>query len=144
MSEAQEIPDNVVDFPDKQALPENLVEFVKGYIACILFTIVECNLTGERGCTEDDFDDSLQEAIAEDCLAFLAKAHEFIDLAISNDAFDYNYEQAGHDFWLTRNGHGAGFWDRGLDVLGAKLTTLSKDVGEFEVYLGDDGRVYPS
>jgi hypothetical protein len=20
-------------------------------------------------------------------------------------------EQAGHDFWLTRNGHGAGFWD---------------------------------
>lgn len=21
-------------------------------------------------------------------------------------------ERAGHDFWLTRNGHGAGFWDR--------------------------------
>ena len=21
--------------------------------------------------------------------------------------------QAGHDFWLTRCGHGAGFWDRG-------------------------------
>ena len=22
-------------------------------------------------------------------------------------------EQAGRDLWLTRNGHGAGFWDRG-------------------------------
>ena len=24
-----------------------------------------------------------------------------------------NVEQAGRDLWLTRNGHGAGFWDRG-------------------------------
>lgn len=23
-----------------------------------------------------------------------------------------NPEQIGHDIWLTRNGHGAGFWDR--------------------------------
>lgn len=23
-----------------------------------------------------------------------------------------NPEQIGHDLWLTRNGHGAGFWDR--------------------------------
>ena len=29
-----------------------------------------------------------------------------------------NSEQAGHDFWLTRNGHGAGFWDR-PEVYGA-------------------------
>src|ERR1700676_2800960 len=24
---------------------------------------------------------------------------------------DLDLEQAGHDFWLTRNRHGAGFWD---------------------------------
>jgi hypothetical protein len=24
----------------------------------------------------------------------------------------YSPEQLGHDLWLTRNGHGAGFWDR--------------------------------
>lgn len=30
---------------------------------------------------------------------------------------------AGHDFWLTRNHHGAGFWDRGMpDALGKALT----------------------
>ncbi len=32
-----------------------------------------------------------------------------------NEAFltSETIEQAGHDFWLTRCGHGAGFWDRG-------------------------------
>lgn len=31
-------------------------------------------------------------------------------------------EQAGHDFYLTRNRHGAGFWDRRLGEIGARLT----------------------
>jgi hypothetical protein len=26
--------------------------------------------------------------------------------------------QLGHDLWYTRNGHGAGFWDRPKDVYG--------------------------
>ena len=26
--------------------------------------------------------------------------------------------QASHDFWLTRNGHSTGFWDRGTGALG--------------------------
>lgn len=28
------------------------------------------------------------------------------------DLREYPAEQVGHDLWLTRNGHGAGFWDR--------------------------------
>ncbi|MCK5613434.1 hypothetical protein KAR91_66805 [Candidatus Pacearchaeota archaeon] len=43
-------------------------------------------------------------------------------------------EQLGHDFWLTRNGHGAGFWDR-PEVWGKveakKLTDLSEQFGEY-------------
>lgn len=39
-----------------------------------------------------------------ECLAFFVYAeHMLCDKAI---------EQAGHDFWLSRNGHGTGFWDR--------------------------------
>ena len=34
----------------------------------------------------------------------------------------YTWEQVGHDFWLTSQGHGAGFWDRGLEELGDTLT----------------------
>jgi hypothetical protein len=41
----------------------------------------------------------------------------------------------GHDFWLTRQGHGVGFWDReplrvGNPSLGDLLTEEAKKVGE--------------
>lgn len=38
------------------------------------------------------------------------------------DAVGYSPERFGHDFWLTRCGHGAGFWDR--DELDAPACTL--------------------
>lgn len=52
--------------------------------------------------------------------------------------------QAGHDFWLTRNRHGAGFWDRGLGELGDKLTNAAHTFGDFDLYVGDDGLIYGS
>lgn len=55
---------------------------------------------------------------------------------------DLEGDQIAHDFWLTRNGHGAGFWDRGLGRVGDVLTQLSKPYGECWLYLGDDGKVY--
>jgi hypothetical protein len=51
-------------------------------------------------------------------------------------------EQIGHDFWLTRNGHGAGFWDRGLGEVGDRLSEACKPYGEVNLYVGDDGKVY--
>ena len=52
--------------------------------------------------------------------------------------------QAGHDLWLTRNGHGSGFWDRpeiwgeeGTDI----LTRCAHSMGEKRVAVGDDGLV---
>jgi len=38
---------------------------------------------------------------------------------------EWTDEQIGHDLWLTRGGHGAGFWDRGLPN-GDKLTEICK------------------
>lgn len=51
-------------------------------------------------------------------------------------------EQVGHDFYLTRNCHGAGFWDRGNGKMGDELTELAHPYGGFELYLGDDGLLY--
>jgi hypothetical protein len=49
----------------------------------------------------------------------LCKAKAFIDCrnflwAIEGmpPYIDDGYQQMGHDLWLTRNGHGTGFWDR--------------------------------
>ncbi|AXQ62124.1 hypothetical protein SEA_SKYSAND_91 [Gordonia phage Skysand] len=38
----------------------------------------------------------------------------------------------GHDYLLTRDGHGAGFWDRGLGDLGDYLTDIAKTMGEHD------------
>jgi hypothetical protein len=52
------------------------------------------------------------------------------------------WEQFGHDFWLTRNGHGAGFWDRGLGALGDKLSKAAKSMGGRDIYSDDTGLIY--
>ncbi len=54
-------------------------------------------------------------------------------------------DQAGHDFWLTRNGHGAGFWDGDWpEEIGKKLTAAAKKFGETDLYVGDDGKLHIS
>ena len=50
--------------------------------------------------------------------------------------------QVGHDFWLTRNGHGAGFWDRGYGDDGDTLTEAAKVYGSVDLYVGDDGLLH--
>lgn len=72
----------------------------------------------------------------EECRKFQGQAQELLQQAGGD-------EQNGHDFWLTRNGHGAGFWDRGYhDEIGDGLSEISKQFGEKFVYLGDDGLLY--
>ena len=56
--------------------------------------------------------------------------------------YPYHYGRAGHDFWLTRNGHGAGYWDRGLGEVGDALTTAAEVYGSCDLYVGDDGKIY--
>jgi hypothetical protein len=52
---------------------------------------------------------------------------------------------AGHDFWLTRNGHGAGFWDGDWpDEVGVRLDKASKKYGQVDLYVGDDGKIWAS
>lgn len=42
--------------------------------------------------------------------------------------------QDGHDFYLTRNGHGAGFWDRGYGPRGDALTKAAHTFGSADVW----------
>lgn len=53
--------------------------------------------------------------------------------------------QAGHDFWMTRNRHGVGFWDGGWSHdAGARMTEAAHAFGEVNLYVGDDGKIYQS
>ncbi len=51
---------------------------------------------------------------------------------------------AGHDFLLTRNRHGAGFWETSdwMEAAGKKLTAAAHAAGECNLYIGDDNRIY--
>ncbi len=57
----------------------------------------------------------------------------------------YKPSRCGHDFWLTRNRHGAGFWDGDYEEPDAStLTSASHSFGEVELYVGDDGKIHQS
>lgn len=52
-------------------------------------------------------------------------------------------ERAARDFWLTRNGHGAGFWDGDwADDVGQRLTAAATAYGEVNLVIGDDGKIH--
>jgi hypothetical protein len=56
---------------------------------------------------------------------------------------DIDPNSLGHDIWLSRNGHGAGFFDRGYDIdIEKKLMDAAHQIGEDNLYLGDDGLLH--
>ena len=108
------------------------------YITCLLWS------SNNGDSPLDEFDTelsvSLDDKITKDCLEFEAIAIPILE-RYKQDS--WTYDQLGHDFALTRNGHGTGFWDR-EEIYGEKcaklLTLLSERFGEMDVYLGDDER----
>jgi hypothetical protein len=51
--------------------------------------------------------------------------------------------QAEHDFIMTRNGHGCGFWDGDwMPCVSEILTEAAKAFPEIDAVVGDDGKVY--
>jgi hypothetical protein len=70
---------------------------------------------------------------------------KFLAAAKGLDLSGYRASQVGHDLWLTQNGHGAGFWDGDYEDppgLGYKLDRIAKFLGEVNLYVGDDGKLY--
>lgn len=123
--------------------------FTQGYIEAAFFT--------ETGYPEDEelenasFADLAPEAITQaetDCARFIKRlprdgmGRSPLDLANDCAPEGYSDEQAGRDFWFTRNGHGVGFWDRGLGPVGDTLSEVARAAGCRDMYRGDDGLIY--
>ena len=56
-------------------------------------------------------------------------------------AYEEGVATAGHDLWLTRNGHGAGYWENHSEAA-QRLDAAAKELGECYLYVGDDGLLY--
>ncbi len=124
---------------------EKIDLLIRHYLVCALWSSTDEN--GEPlndGRDIDDIADKTKAQAQEDILDFLG--------LLERDGVDWRKfwtpEQLGHDFWLTRNGHGAGFWDRASinetekHALGETLTKWAQAMGSVDLYVGDDGAVY--
>jgi hypothetical protein len=96
--------------------------------------------------SDTEFADETIARIKADCAKFRVLADgAFESFNESSDDYPINPAQyhVAHDFWLTRNHHGAGFWDGDYpEPLATTLTDLAHTFGEQNLYVGDDGKFY--
>ena len=136
----------------------NESDFFLGYIEALFFT--EChefhtidnwdeeeNVTDRRGigggdiphdAYVGDFDEDTLATLREECEKFQEENKELLTVAYNH--LGYTEEQAGRDFWLTRNRHGVGYWDREelKGGLGAALTEAAEKYGELNAFWMDN------
>lgn len=124
-------------------------EFTLAYIEALLFTDTDDddNQLNDNYSVEDLAPETIEQ-IKADCAKFqkenaddIANGRKVTRTSYGTSDFQY----AGHDFWLTRNGHGCGFWDGDWEATaGERLTEACKKFGEVWSYIGDDGKIYLS
>lgn len=126
--------------PDFAKLPL----IVQGYLKAVFWTDASPDAEEElRDMGYSDLAPEALQSVVSECQKFEAQAAQLLTLAYGRDG--YSEERAGHDFWLTRNHHGTGFWDRDeldADGLGDKLTKVAHSFGDVCLVVGDDGKAY--
>lgn len=122
---------------EPQHTPRNINPVARGFLDCAEWLL-------DEGTDRDTIKGWAPSAIrfaVEECDDFVQYNPEDYEAYCERCGVDAD-ERFGHDFFLTRNHHGAGFWDRGLDDLGNRLTKAAHTFGFADVYLGDDGFLY--
>lgn len=112
--------------------------FTRQYIETMLWsTNDESDDSGgdplDKNYSIEDIAPETMELIIEDCADFQERYAELL----SNSGIDD--ERAGHCFWLSREGHGSGFFDE--DTIDYEfqdpLQEAARSYGGFELYVGD-------
>lgn len=131
----------LVDMINRRIGCEHVDEFTLAYITAALWTEVDddCNPLEDNYGQEDIHPEALQQIIS-DCREF----QDNYPTPVYGGTRWTDAELAGHDFWLTRNGHGCGFWSR--DQLSEQerkqYTDAAKAFGQCNLYVGDDGKLH--
>lgn len=109
--------------------------FLLGYIDCALWSSSDDeDVPLDEIYDLDDIATETMEAMRKDCDDFV--------LANAADLENIDSWSSGHDLWLTRNGHGAGYWDRGLGEVGQRLTEAAYALRPVDLYVGYGGLIY--
>jgi len=111
---------------------------INGYIRCALWT---CD--GPDG-TPLDTNAAPSDLIAETYTILRRDFEAFFAKVVAADldwTREFTASEMGHNFWLTRNRHGDGFWSDGTE-LGARLTEIAHTFPEVTLYVGDNGLIF--
>lgn len=122
------------DYAKKHAIISQFSTFTRAYLECLMWSSADED--GESFDIHDLHDLSVPalELVERECSEF--------ESAYWDEIGD-RPKHAGHDFALTRNGHGAGFWDGDWpEPMGDILTKACKAYGSCELYLGDDNQLH--
>lgn len=116
----------------------NLDKFVQQYLETALWAdLPEENL--HDGLTIENIHETSIATARRDCDQFLTENSKIISRAIEQTSLTH----VAYHFWLTRNHHGAGFWDGDYsEQLGERLTNAAQKFNELSIYVGDDGLIY--
>lgn len=127
----------------------NLKDLVAGYVDAMLWAEHTEHDGKDQGSFEscgyaqDDIALSAAKEIVRDCQAF-CEIHSTLwefDAQGNPLAEKADLYAIGQNFYLSRNGHGAGFFDSGMSEARA-LQQAAKTYGTQGLYLGDNGKLY--
>ena len=115
---------------NKQQLETFAIEMLPHYLECAQWADAP-----EEG-VSFEFSEEAEHLAFIDCLYFVRNSFPWF----RRDSL--TPEQVGHNLWLSRNGHGTGFWDRGF-LHGDFLHARAKRMETCDLYLsGDDDVIY--
>ncbi len=135
--------DLAIDATPRRAKRKELGRFARGYLTAAVWADLPEEHIGEL-IGVDDVDDKSKADAIEECRDFMDEnMPELLQFCAryKSPHGDDSMECAGHDFWLTRQGHGTGYWDRGLGALGDTLSKSAKTWGE-RCILVEDGKIF--
>ena len=113
---------------------DKLDTFTQAFIIALLWSTIDGDEPLDQNFDINDIAPETMEKIKTECKDFQTQNASLMD--------GFDPESCGHDFALTRNRHGAGFWDRGYGAVGDQLTEACHAFGEFNLYVGDDKLLY--
>jgi predicted RNA-binding protein Jag len=129
------------DFSQETPIEHDIDDIINSYFEAALWTdedrlAEEVGDESAKSFTIFDFSEETKIKAKEEIEQFMDKVGQYLT-NITDDMI-------GHDFWLTRNHHGAGFWDR-KEIeyeIGDKISEICNEFRELMVVVGDDGKLY--
>ena len=131
----------------ENSIPKEAYMLFDGAIEKMTSNYLESALFTDEERLKEDVNDEYLDLEISNALKSNAKLDctEFIKRCIeSNITLDgYNLSQLGHDFWLTRNGHGTGFWDRKEIYRGNAddLSKIASTFGTVNLFIDSSGKI---